>query len=179
MQNPGGEGTYFAGTIYAAQAALVAEQALYPGSQNALIILSDGAANAKYYTTPKQTGNGSSSGSNQMATKDVNNVAITGSGLYPSYNNQCAQAVIAAQYASNAGTKVFSVAYGGTTNTSDCSTDNPTTTPCKTMQNMASDTGKFYSDTCANAMPADTIEEIFTNIGESFTVARLIPDDVT
>ncbi len=71
----------------------------YPNSQNALIILSDGAANSKYYTTPKQIGNGSSSGTNQMASKDVNNVAITGTGTYPSYNQQCNQAVTAAQAA--------------------------------------------------------------------------------
>ena len=122
LQTPGGEGTFFAGAIYAAQAALVAEQAAYSGSQNALIILSDGAANSKYYTTPKQVGNSSSSGTNQMASKDVNNVAITGSGTYPSYNQQCNQAVTAAQAANTAGTKVFTVAYGSTTSTSDCPT---------------------------------------------------------
>jgi Flp pilus assembly protein TadG len=179
LQTPGGEGTFFAGAIYAAQAALVAEQAAYSGSQNALIILSDGAANSKYYTTPKQIGNGSSSGTNQMASKDVNNVAITGSGTYPSYNQQCNQAVTAAQAANAAGTKVFTVAYGSTTNTSDCPTDNnPAISSCTAMQNMASNLGDFYSDTCTTAQPAKTIEQIFANIGSSFTVARLIPDSV-
>ncbi len=178
LQTPGGEGTFFAGAIYAAQAALVAEQAAYPNSENALIILSDGSANSKYYTTPKQNGNSSSSGTNQMASKDVNNVAITGSGTYPSYNNQCAQAVTAAQAATTAGTKVFAVAYGASTNTSDCSTDIPTISSCTTMQTMASNLGNFYSDTCPNAMPAVGIAQIFADIGESFTVARLIPDSV-
>ncbi len=179
LQTPGGEGTFFAGAIYAAQAALVAEQAAYSGSQNALIILSDGAANSKYYTTPKQVGNSSSSGTNQMASKDVNNVAITGSGTYPSYNQQCNQAVTAAQAANTAGTKVFTVAYGSTTSTSDCPTDNnPAISSCTAMQNMASNLGDFYSDTCTTAQPAKTIKQIFANIGSSFTVARLIPDSV-
>lgn len=41
--------TYFAGAIYEAQAALAAEQATY-GGKNALIFLSDGQANAGYYS---------------------------------------------------------------------------------------------------------------------------------
>lgn len=177
MQTPGGRGTFFAGAIYAAQAALVAEQALYPNSQNALIILSDGDANSKYYTTPKQNGNSSSTGTNQMASTNVSGTTITGSGTYPSYNNQCAQAVTAAQDANNAQTKVFTVAYGASSS-SGCSTDIPAITPCTTMQTMASNAGNFYSDTCPNAMPATTIKQIFADIGASFTVARLIPDSV-
>ena len=43
---PGGQGTYYAQAIYQAQAALVAQQASYPGSQNIMIILSDGNATA-------------------------------------------------------------------------------------------------------------------------------------
>ncbi len=46
LQAPGGEGTYYAQAIYEAQAALAAEQTKYPGSQNVLIILSDGDATA-------------------------------------------------------------------------------------------------------------------------------------
>ena len=42
--------TYFASSIYEAQAALTAEQAARPGSKNAIIFLSDGQANASYYT---------------------------------------------------------------------------------------------------------------------------------
>ncbi|HEY3628852.1 MAG TPA: pilus assembly protein TadG-related protein [Terracidiphilus sp.] len=175
MQDPGGQGTFFAGAIYAAQSALVAEQALHPDSQNALIVLSDGDANSKYYTTPKQHGNSSSSGTSQMASTDVNGTAITGSGTYPSYNNQCAQAVTAASAARTAGTKVFTVAYGAAN--SGCSTDSPAISPCTAMQNMASP-GGFYSDTCSFAASATTIDQIFADIASSFTVARLIPDDV-
>jgi len=183
LQTPGGEGTYFAGAIYAAQAALVAEQALpaNAGSQNALIILSDGAANSAYYTSPHQNGNPDTTPPRgkytQMASTDVNGTAVTSSGTYPSYNQQCNQAVTAAQAATTAGTKVFTVAYGATTSTSDCSTDiSPTITPCTTMQTMASNSGNFYSDTCPNAMPAVAIAQIFADIAASLTVARLIPD---
>jgi hypothetical protein len=175
MKDPGGQGTYFAGAIYAAQAALVAEKVLFPDSQNALIILSDGDANSKYYTTPRQHGNSSSSGTNQMASTDVSGTAITGTGIYPSYNNQCAQAVTAAGAARTAGTKVFTVAYGAAN--SGCSTDSPTISPCTAMSNMA-DAGNFYSDTCSGAAPAVGIAAMFADIGSSFTVARLIPDSV-
>jgi Flp pilus assembly protein TadG len=175
MQDPGGQGTYFAGAIYAAQSALVAQQDLHRESQNALIILSDGDANAKYYTTPKQHGNSKSSGTNQMASTDVSGTPITGSGTYPSYNNQCAQAVTAAAAARTAGTKVFTVAYGA--QDSGCSTDSSAITACTAMMNMASP-GGFYSDTCSGAPSVDGIDQIFTKIASSFTVARLIPDDV-
>jgi hypothetical protein len=46
LQAPGGEGTYYAQIIYAAQSALVTQQGLYPGSKNIMIILSDGDATA-------------------------------------------------------------------------------------------------------------------------------------
>ncbi|MGO8935284.1 MAG: hypothetical protein ACLQDA_16390, partial [Terracidiphilus sp.] len=46
IQAPGGEGTYYAQVIYAAQAALLLQQAANPGSQNAIILLSDGDATA-------------------------------------------------------------------------------------------------------------------------------------
>jgi Flp pilus assembly protein TadG len=53
LQAPGGEHTYYAEAIQAAQAALVAEQTKYPGSQNVMIIMSDGDAqscNSQAYT---------------------------------------------------------------------------------------------------------------------------------
>jgi hypothetical protein len=42
--------TYLASSIYAAQSALVAEQAANPGSKNAIIVLSDGGMNASDYS---------------------------------------------------------------------------------------------------------------------------------
>lgn len=46
LQAPGGEGTYYAQVIYAAQQALAAQQIAYPGSKNIMIILSDGDSTA-------------------------------------------------------------------------------------------------------------------------------------
>jgi Flp pilus assembly protein TadG len=49
-----GEGiTYYASAIYAAQSALIAEQNANPGSQNALILLSDGQANTQWIYFPQ------------------------------------------------------------------------------------------------------------------------------
>jgi len=169
MTDPGGDGTYYAGVIYAAQSALLAEQAANPGSANVIIMLSDGDANAS---------------SSKMAG------TATNSGNYPSYNNQCGQAVIAAKAAAAAGTKIYSVAYGSAS--SGCSTDTSGTykgiTPCQTMQYIASAPQYFFSDynqsgsgsTCQSAsQPTTNINQIFTQIAGDFTVARLIPDSTT
>jgi len=168
----GNYGTYYAGVIYAAQAALTAEQAAYPGSQNVIIIMSDGDSNAP------QSANGIT----------IMPSPATSNGSYPSWVNECKQAVTAAQYATGKGTRVYSVAYGS--ETSGCTTDtSPTTTPCATMTNMASAPQYFYSDylqsgsgsTCTSAdNPNDTsIAQIFANIATDFTVARLIPNGTT
>jgi len=155
---PGGQGTFYAGAIDAAQAALVANSR--PNTRNALIILSDGDANAS------QT---------QMG------------GVASSYPNtqECHQAITAAQNASAAGTIVYSVAYGATS--SGCSTDtNPPITPCQTMEQIASSPQNFFSDytasggssSCVSASrPVTGLNEIFKQIGEDLTVARLIPNN--
>jgi len=63
----GGSGfgnTYVAGAIYAAQSALISEQAAYPGSKNAMIVLTDGDMTASEYA--KNTSSyGSSNSTNQ------------------------------------------------------------------------------------------------------------------
>jgi hypothetical protein len=173
LQTPGGEGTYFAGVIYAAASSLVAAQAANPGSQNALVILSDGDSTAT---------SGHISGT------------LTTTGLYPSLLDQCKQAVTAAQYASSLpNTTVFSIAYGASS--SGCSSDvyNKTTnpngtniTPCQTMQQMASNAGTFYSDAgttqnsgqCLSSDNGDftSLQQIFQNVADHLTYSRLIPD---
>ncbi|MGD0733205.1 MAG: pilus assembly protein TadG-related protein, partial [Terracidiphilus sp.] len=96
MDSKGGAGTYYAGTIYAAQAALLEMAANNTGSQNVMIIISDGEAQ-----------------STNMASTDVNGNAVsTTSGLYPSTIDQCQQAIVAANYATYQGTRVYAVAYG-------------------------------------------------------------------
>jgi len=166
MSNPGGEGTYYAGAIYAAQSALIAEQAANPGSQNVLILLSDGDAG---------TTDSGAMGS-----------ASTTSGTYPSTKNQCAQAVTAAKAAATAGTRVYGVAYGA--ESSGCGTDSPSITPCQTMQQISSASQNFYSDytakgsdsTCISAsQPTSNLNQIFTDIGNDLTVSRLIPNGTT
>jgi hypothetical protein len=166
MGNPGGEGTYYAGVIYAAQASLVAEKAANPGSQNVMIILSDGDASAKSSAMPS---------------------ASTTSGKYPSTVQQCSQAVTAAQAAATAGTRVYTIAYGAAS--SGCSTDtSPAITPCQTMENMASASQNFFSDytatggssSCISASQATTnLNQMFSDIAGDLTVARLIPNGTT
>jgi Flp pilus assembly protein TadG len=177
--NLGGEGTYFAGVIYAARAALLAQQTAESKNgqtvQNAMIILSDGEATA----SPSQM---SSSG-------------LTGTGSYPDTHNECAQAVQAAKDATSAGITVYSVAYGASTKSGDCSTDLSTaktingkkvpagiTTPCDAVRAMASDPSTtFYSDTsgtagCSSPLVPATLGDIFRSIGEQTGRSRLIPN---
>jgi hypothetical protein len=255
--------TYFAASIYAAQSALTAEQALYSNSKNALIFLSDGQANATYYSKNNTTARSGSSGSyygtaasstNQYAyayqfpegaqsgggsgppatntctpTTEFTKCAEVGpsslipntnspawpatppyytpatilpaqgnpanggsgvgydtlssssktgvggtyqatnptKGLYPDWFDQCQQAIIAANYASSAGTRNYSVAYGseasgcgtgwdiGLTDITLVATGNYTAgslgsgssdLPCTTMEDIASSWDYFYSD---------------------------------
>jgi Flp pilus assembly protein TadG len=162
MQAVGGVGTYFAGVIYKAQADLLAQQKAHPGTQNVMILLSDGDASATAANMPNSS------------TK----------GTYASSVDQCAQAVTAAAAATGAGTNVYAVAYGATS--SGCSTDKPTTiTPCQTMQRIASGSQYFYSDytatggssSCVSAAQSTTgLNQIFTRIAGDLTVGRLIPD---
>jgi hypothetical protein len=173
--NQAGEfGTYLAGTIYAAQAALAAEKASElatnasgtPTPINIMIILSDGNTNAStryglsnqfFQTTP------------------------SASGTYPSDVGDCGQAVVAGQTAKTNGTLIFGIAYGSpasgyfswnpndvtdSIDNGNCPTDQnsfftafhlggnvssyPNISPCQTMKDIASpDTALiqfFFSD---------------------------------
>ena len=164
IQAIGGEGTYYAGVIYAAEAALEAESAIN-GAPNVMVMLSDGDANASSKAMPG---------------------ASTSSGTYPSTKNQCQQAVTAAQAAVAAGTTIYTVAYGA--NSSGCATDSSGITPCQVMQRIASSSSNFYSDytssqgdgSCISAAQATTsLAGIFQAIGNSLGAARLIQDNMT
>jgi Flp pilus assembly protein TadG len=135
--------TYFAGAIYAAQAALQAEKAAVDplihsvlgstvSSQNVIIFVSDGQANAdgpKFpglnLSTPSLvTASTASSrgvggvniaylGTSTWSSTAKNLANVIGSwGQYPDFNNNCQQAMTAAQYAVSQGTQVMAVAYG-------------------------------------------------------------------
>ncbi len=174
----GDYGTYYAGAIYAAEAALTAQATAYPGSQNVIIILSDGDATAPQSVT-----------SNNTTVSSMPSPADS-SGNYPSYKNECMQGYLAAQSATNAGTRVYTVAYGSST--SGCANDSQyygiTPTPCLVMYYMASAPQYFYSDynqsgsnsTCySSAQSVSSLSGIFTSIAADLTVARLIPDNTT
>jgi hypothetical protein len=144
--------SYFAGAIYAAEAALQAEkpvadaamQAAYPKyglvSTNAIVFISDGQAQVNPATAnnrfPPSGSSASTAGNtgvggysvaaganngNSDYTTHHNFLSSTGQtpstwGIYPDYNDQCQQAMTAAQFAWSKGTRVFGVAYGSEAN---------------------------------------------------------------
>jgi Flp pilus assembly protein TadG len=168
-------GTYYAGAIYAAQAALTAQQVLNPNSENVIILLSDGNASAPgQYNGPYP----------------VFGSAATGNGLYPSWVGQCGQAIVAANAATAAGTLFYTVAYGS--EPTGCASDanagsNVGVSPCDTMYEMASAPQYFYSDyhqsgsvsTCYSSQPVTALSDIFQAIANDLTEARLIPNNTT
>ena len=199
LPNVGGETTYYGGVIYAAQAALLAEQAANPGSQNALILLSDGQANV---VDMSHFASGQSPAVTTLAVDGYS--TLTGTGLYPDSKDQCQQAIQAAQDANNAGTTVYAVAYGsqqsgcssssgGTDSTLVATGQNAsftvsTLTPCVVMENIASSLNTFYSDynqsgsgsTCQdNSHTVVSLQDIFMAISATFTTPRLIPNSAT
>jgi Flp pilus assembly protein TadG len=203
IQAPQNGYTYYAQAIYMAQDALITQQTANKGSQNAMIILSDGDATATAsYTYNKWTGVttfDSNSWLQPSSTGSLN--GITGnnptSWTYPSAVGECGQAVLAAQAATNAGTKVYTIGYGAKT-WGGCSSDrnySPTVTtgggswrpggsPCQALAAMASSPKYFYSDDangCSATAPINTnltqLTSIFTQITRDFTNARLIPND--
>jgi hypothetical protein len=160
IQDPGGVGTYYAGVITEAQSDLSAVTGARASMQNAIILLSDGAANSSNFTssTPKSYG-----------------------------QNECHQAITAAQAAAatqnSAGlnTWVYSIAFGSSTTASNsCTTDNPAISGCTTMTDIASAPSKFYSDDASgcvsSAHPTITdLGQIFTNLTYDFGTTRLLP----
>ncbi|MGD0074465.1 MAG: pilus assembly protein TadG-related protein [Candidatus Binataceae bacterium] len=167
---PGGQSTFFAGAIDAAQALLVANSK--PLTKNVMILVSDGAANSPTCTTRGCT----------------DHMGPSPASPYPA-TQECHQAITRAQVAAAAGTIVYSVAYGATAAATDCSTDSsPSITPCQTMQQIASSPSNFFSDytatggssTCVSASrPTSGLNTIFQEIGSDFTLARLIPNTAT
>jgi Flp pilus assembly protein TadG len=167
-------GTYYAGAIYAAQSALVAQQAANPASENVIILLSDGDATALSSWSGLQTFTS----------------AATGNGLYPSWVGECGQAITAAKAATAAGTLFYTVAYGS--EPTGCASDvnagqYPNVSPCDTMYDMASAPQYFYSDyqqsgsnsTCYSSQPVTSLSDIFQAIANDLTEARLIPNNTT
>jgi hypothetical protein len=189
MQTPGGAGTYYAGVIYEAQSSLQNESSTYANTKNIMVILSDGDASSG------SGGNNCSLPGGYCILDSSGKPATNNGATYPSLQDQCAQAVAAAQYATSQGTTVYTVAYGSPS--SGCSTDassksNPTgtnITPCHAMEQMSSgwptDTSHFYSDSTATGGGTCTstngggLNTIFQNLAGQFSAARLVPNNIS
>lgn len=194
------ENTYYAGALYAAQSALLAEQTANPGTQNVIILLSDGNATGQ----ENNPGGAAIPGYNDFVSGSQSTTVGTSSGTYPSWVGQCSQGVDAAQYAANYtgnNTTVFTISYGSpsTSSSSNCGSDRSSSashkniTPCQAMQQMSTgwstgDYSHFYSDYyapggdsgCQAADKNNTItslNSIFSSILSSLTSARLIPNN--
>jgi Flp pilus assembly protein TadG len=185
------ENTYYAAAIYAAQASLVAEQRANAGTQNVMIILSDGNATAQQ---------------SDMMTDTSQNTTVAGSsGRYPSWVGECSQGIDAANYATGQGTIVYTIAYGAYTYSSSgggrggkqasCASDRDSSAthvnvnPCSAMQQMSSgwssgDHSHFFSDDystsgrtgCSGDYAVGDLASIFGKISVDLTAARVIPD---
>jgi Flp pilus assembly protein TadG len=217
LQAPGGEGTYYAQAIYKAQSDLVAQQTANPGSQNVLIILSDGDATACstiLATTSGTSTQNSCSGSSQIVATTgtlngtgtkTSNASGYHSTVYPSALGECGQAVQAAQAATAAGTRVYSIGFDAPTS-GGCTTDATYTTtissttngaeawpggsysrqPCNAIGAMASNAQYFYSDNTSgcpalnsNNSSYTSLPQIFRAIVTGLTSPRLIPVGTT
>ena len=160
----GGVGTFYAGIITAAQTYLADDGFATAQVQKVMIILSDGGANAKSSNVPAGDA-----------------------------NNQCKQAITAAQAATAAGTTVYAISYGSsiaTGSSSTCTTDSSGISACETMQQMASAPADFFADTStaegggegctSTANPSFTsLLSIFQAIQQSLARVRLLPLNTT
>jgi Flp pilus assembly protein TadG len=223
--------TYYAAAIYAAQAALEREHIDHPDTNSAIILIGDGDQKtpAKYFpsgTDAIVTSKTASTCTFNDGTKSITKTCPTnfpsklssstlgydtllGTGLYPSYQDQCQQSIQAAQDVQNSAytttsTKFFSVAYGAASTGCTYDTTKVVSTglnvsfsvsskgmsPCATMENLATDLTYFYSDylqsgsgsTCGSDTlnhNLTSLSQIFLDIGGKFTHPRLLPNSAS
>jgi hypothetical protein len=180
MSAPGGEGTFYAGAIVAAQTYLTNNHTAY--IPDVMILLSDGNASAD---------------SGQMGGTVPQTVTFAGmNGNLYSPTAECQQAVNAADWAKKyvqtsdgSSTQIYSVSYGS--ETSGCTTGD-TLTPCETMQGIASTPLSQYffsvpqtvknkngtvttSTVCSGAVPITTLSQVFQAISADLETSRLVP----
>ena len=179
LQAPGGEGTFYAQAISAAQTALQSEGS--STAQNVIILLSDGEANAT-----------SSDMDSTYASTACSPTTVCSPGHL---EQQCNQAVVNAQSATTNGTWVFAIAYdaggAGTGCPSQSVTSGKTTTtiydspngknfnvwtPCTALQNIASDQTKFYSTnaSCSSVNNYTDVASAFQQVGYTLSQPRLV-----
>jgi len=178
MPAPGGEGTFYAGAIVAAQTYLTSNHTAHV--QDVMILLSDGDASAD---------------SSQMGGNVSQSVIIPKmNGSLYSASAECQQAVNAANYAKTykqsdgTSTEIYSVSYGS--ETSGC-TAGDTITPCQTMEDISSLplSQYFYSvpqtvngktsTKCSGAVPITQLDQVFKAIGSYLQSSKLLPFSVT
>jgi Flp pilus assembly protein TadG len=197
---PGGLQTFYAGALVAAQELVTYQQSQRTGSQNAIILLSDGAANSTSFGTESNStmGNSNTSCTNTGCTTAcstsnystlcpgwISSVSTTSS-AYPSQANQCQQAVNVASSITKSGTTIYAVGYGSEETSSSCSTDTKSITPCRAMSEIASTPETFFTDDpggkssgCTSTEnPETALSQIFQAIAGDLTKARLIPNNV-
>jgi Flp pilus assembly protein TadG len=203
---PGGQGTYYAQVIYAAQSALLTQQAVATkagySTQNVMILLSDGDSTASNSLANTSLGGLNGNGNQIVALSGTLNGTCTSTKVctnasasvytYPSAIGQCWQAVQAAQTATTAGTKVYTVAMGSPTSApaggGSCVTDQVSETTlsgstgaesypsgsyagqagsaCNAIGAMASTGSMFYSDATSGCTSSQNNE--YTTIGGIF-----------
>jgi hypothetical protein len=170
MDPVAGEHTFYADAVASAQSQLATFKsglgAAGANSQNVIILLSDGDANAQY----------SASGHSDI--------------VQAKSTNECHAAITAASNAKATGTWVYVVGYGANTSaSSSCGTDSPAISAYCTLAQMSSQqsTGRqyFYADAAPPAscpgvswtLPAASanIANAFTQIAQGLASVRLIP----
>ena len=100
--------------------------------------------------------------------RDVIILLSDGDANYNGVSNPCKAAVNAAKSAANSGAWVYSIAYGA--GSSGCDNDTGIT-PLQTMQQIASDSSKFY-----NQPSAGDLTTIFKQVAVTLTTTRLLND---
>ena len=181
MPTPGGEGTFYAGAIVAAQTYLTNEHTA--NIQDIMILLSDGDA----------TSSGSQMGGTVKQTVNSGQIAGMNGNLFAA-TKECTQAVNAADWAKGVkqsdgtSTLIYSISYGS--ETSGC-TNGDSITPCQTMAGIASlpldqyffsvpQTVKGTTSTvCSGAVPITQLNQVFTTIAGDLESSRLVPSNVS
>jgi putative Flp pilus-assembly TadE/G-like protein len=190
MPGYGGEGTFYAGAIVAAQTYLVNNHT--PNVQDIMILLSDGDATASSTemagSTQQQVSSGQIAGMN---------------GHLFSATAECTQAVNAATWAKtpwtqsngiSTQTEIYSISYGS--ENAGCTSGenvpaiagNPANTPCATMASIASSplSKYFYkvtqtgqSGSCQGGAPTQKLDQVFNVIAGYLQSSRLVPASFT
>ena len=179
----GGEGTFYAQAILAAQTALQSEGS--PTAQNVIILLSDGEANAT---------------SSDMDATYASTPCSPSTVCSPGHlEQQCNQAVANGESATTSGTEVYVIAYdaggagtgcpmqsvtsgSGVHKTTNNYYDSPTGTntnvwsPCAALQTIASDQTKFFStnSSCSSVNSYADVATDFQQVVYTLSKPRLV-----